>query len=93
MADTQQPSRQSKTADFMRGAGTVNDPENKLWGPARWVVQLVQYLIAIIMISGFLATFCAVRRGTDRLAAIAEGFKSIVSGGSSRRRREKPRTE
>ncbi|GIZ42426.1 hypothetical protein CKM354_000569800 [Cercospora kikuchii] len=75
MADTQQPSRQSKTADFMRGAGTVNDPENKLWGPARWVVQLVQYLIAIIMIT------------------IAEGFKSIVSGGSSRRRREKPRTE
>ncbi|CAK1357221.1 uncharacterized protein RHO25_008635 [Cercospora beticola] len=75
MADSQQPSRQSKAADFMRGAGTVNDPENKLWGPARWVVQLVQYLIAIIMIT------------------IAEGFKSIVSGGSSRRRREKPRTE
>ncbi|PPJ52386.1 hypothetical protein CBER1_09791 [Cercospora berteroae] len=75
MADSQQPSRQSKAADFMRGAGTVNDPDKKLWGPARWVVQLVQYLIAIIMIT------------------IAEGFKSIVSGGSSRRRREKPRTE
>ncbi|KAM3424998.1 hypothetical protein BST61_g6968 [Cercospora zeina] len=51
MADSQQPSRQSKAAEFMRGAGTVNDPEKKLWAPARWIVQLVQYLIALVMIT------------------------------------------
>lgn len=41
----------STSTRFMRGAGTVNDPEGKLWGPARWVVQMVQYLVALIMLT------------------------------------------
>lgn len=44
----------------MRGAGQVNDPEGKLWAPARWVVQMVQYLIALVMLTvaeGFKAVF------------------------------------
>lgn len=46
-APTAQP---SKTERFLRGAGQVReDPNQRLWAPARWVVQLVQYLIAIIM--------------------------------------------
>lgn len=36
---------------FMRGAGEVYDPEHKLWAPMRWVVQMVQYLVAIIMLT------------------------------------------
>lgn len=50
----------ARSTRFMRGAGQVNDPEGKLWAPARWVVQLVQYLIAIIMLTigeGFKAIF------------------------------------
>jgi hypothetical protein len=35
----------------MRSAGQVNDPEDKLWAPARWVVQMIQYLIALIMLT------------------------------------------
>jgi hypothetical protein len=45
---------------FMRGAGQVNDPEGKLWAPARWVVQLIQYMIALVMLTlaeGFKAVF------------------------------------
>jgi len=42
---------QSSSARFMRNAGTVNDPEHKLWAPARWVVQMIQYLIALIMLT------------------------------------------
>lgn len=40
---------QSKTDKFMRGAGDVRD--TNLWGPAKWVVQLVQYMIAIILLT------------------------------------------
>ncbi|KAI6894753.1 hypothetical protein KC318_g16237 [Hortaea werneckii] len=48
MAD-QAPTQQSKADKFMRGAGEVRD--TNLWGPAKWVVQLVQYMVAIIMIT------------------------------------------
>lgn len=48
MTDRQQ---ESKSGAFVRGAGTVHDPDNKLWGPARWVAQMVQYLVAIIIVS------------------------------------------
>lgn len=41
----------TRTTRFMRGAGHVNDPEGKLWAPARWVVALIQYLIALIMVT------------------------------------------
>ena len=52
MADTQSTQRSSRTERFIRGAGEVReDPDNKLWAPARWVVGLIQYLIAIIMIT------------------------------------------
>lgn len=54
MADQQQPiSKQSRASEFMRSAGTVNDPDHKLWGPVKWVAQMVQYLIALVMISTF----------------------------------------
>ena len=44
--------RESKTERFIRGAGEVReDPEQRLWAPARWVVQLIQYMIAIIMVT------------------------------------------
>lgn len=45
-------SRQQETSlssRFVRGAGEVQD--KKLWGPAKWVVQLIQYMIAIIMLT------------------------------------------
>ena len=57
MSDSPESTRSTR---FMRGAGQVNDPEGKLWAPARWVVQLVQYLVAIIMLTigeGFKAIF------------------------------------
>lgn len=50
----------TRSTRFMRGAGEVNDPEGKLWAPARWVVQMIQYLIALIMLTvaeGFKAVF------------------------------------
>ncbi|KAK4627051.1 hypothetical protein CLAFUW4_04742 [Fulvia fulva] len=50
MADSQQPSRDSRSGAFIRGAGNV-DPENKMWWPARWVAQMVQYLVAIVVIT------------------------------------------
>ncbi|KAK5112544.1 hypothetical protein LTR85_011236 [Meristemomyces frigidus] len=46
MSEQQQPSRTSK---FLSGAGEVQD--KRLWGPAKWIVQMIQYLIAIIMIT------------------------------------------
>lgn len=42
---------QTTSTRFMRNAGTVNDPENKLWAPARWVVQMIQYLVALIILT------------------------------------------
>lgn len=48
MADRQQPTTGER---FMRGASEVRDPEHKLWAPARWVAQMVQYLVAIIMLT------------------------------------------
>ena len=36
----------------MRAAGEVKeDPDQRLWGPTRWIVQLIQYMVAIIMIT------------------------------------------
>jgi len=60
MSDAQQSTTSTRSTRFMRGAGHVNDPEGKLWAPARWVVQLIQYLIALIMLTlaeGFKAVF------------------------------------
>lgn len=34
---------------FVRGAGEV--PDGQLWGPARWVVQLIQYLVALVIVT------------------------------------------
>ncbi|KAF2216024.1 hypothetical protein CERZMDRAFT_90048 [Cercospora zeae-maydis SCOH1-5] len=65
MADSQQTSRQSNAGEFMRGAGIVNDPEKKLWAPARWVAQLVQYLIALVMISEHLPFLSETQRKSD----------------------------
>ena len=45
MADSQE----SGSSRFIRGAGEVQD--KKLWGPAKWVVQLVQYMVALLMIT------------------------------------------
>jgi len=47
MSDHHQP-QHSRTDKFMRGAGNV---DSNLWGPARWVVQLIQYLIAIVIVT------------------------------------------
>jgi len=49
MADRQHRQPSSRTANFMRGAGEVQD--RQLWGPAKWIVQLVQYLIAIMIVT------------------------------------------
>ena len=61
MADSQHVQQQSKTERFIRGAGEVReDPDNKMWAPMRWVVEMIQYLIAIIMVTigeGFKAIF------------------------------------
>ena len=56
-------SKQSKTDRFIRGAGDVHDPNKQLWAPARWVVQMVQYLIAIILISQYPVYLSSYRRG------------------------------
>lgn len=48
----------TRTSRFLTGAGEVQD--KRLWGPAKWIVQLIQYLIAIIMVTigeGFKAIF------------------------------------
>lgn len=67
MADSQQSSGVDR---FMRGAGEVQD--KRLWGPAKWIVQMIQYLIAIIMVTigeGIRAIFTGERpqrrRGAD----------------------------
>jgi hypothetical protein len=61
MSSQQQPSTTStRSTRFMRGASHVNDPEGKLWAPARWIVQLIQYMIALVMLTlaeGFKAVF------------------------------------
>ena len=52
MADSRKPQQPSKTERFIRGAGEVReDPDNRMWAPARWVVEMIQYLIAIIMVT------------------------------------------
>ena len=44
--------QQQSTSDrFLRGAGTVRDDDKQLWGPVKWVAQLVQYMVAIIMVT------------------------------------------
>lgn len=44
--------QESSSQRFIRSAGQVrDDPSQRLWGPARWVVQLIQYMIAIIMVT------------------------------------------
>lgn len=46
------PNDASPSARFIRGAGNLNAESNaQLWFPARWIAQLVQYLIAIIMVT------------------------------------------
>jgi len=35
----------------MRGAGDVQEPRGAIWAPMRWVISLIQYLIAIIMVT------------------------------------------
>lgn len=60
------PHASTASERFMRGAGEVNDPEHKLWGPARWVAQMVQYLVAIIILTigkGFEAIFKGEKAG------------------------------
>ncbi|CZT17498.1 uncharacterized protein RCC_03332 [Ramularia collo-cygni] len=44
-------SQESATTRFMKGAGQVNDPDNKLWGPAKWLVGMIQYLVAVMMVT------------------------------------------
>jgi hypothetical protein len=39
----------SKREQFIRASGQV--PNKELWGPAKWVVQLIQYMIAIMIIT------------------------------------------
>lgn len=51
MPESHIPSQESKASRFIRESGQVYDPEHKLWAPARWVVQMVQYLIALIILS------------------------------------------
>lgn len=77
MADTHQRRQPSSSERFIRGAGTVReDPDQRLWWPARMVVQLVQYMIAIIMVT--------IAEGTK---AIFKGG----SARSNRRRNTRPR--
>lgn len=50
MSDPDRQQNESNLSSrFVRSAGEVQD--KKLWGPAKWVVQLVQYMIAIIMLT------------------------------------------
>ncbi|EME46547.1 hypothetical protein DOTSEDRAFT_22597 [Dothistroma septosporum NZE10] len=49
MADAQRP-QASRSSAFIRGASNV-DPENKMWWPARWIAQMVQYLVAIVVLT------------------------------------------
>ncbi|KAF2861383.1 hypothetical protein K470DRAFT_215165, partial [Piedraia hortae CBS 480.64] len=44
---TQMP---SKSAQFIRDAGHVRNDDGRLWGPARWIAQLIQYMVAIIIV-------------------------------------------
>jgi len=44
-----QQQQHSKTSAFIRGAGHVED--KNLWGPAKWVVSMIQTMIALIIIT------------------------------------------
>ncbi len=46
---SENPRDQSATARFIRASGQVQD--KSLWWPARIVVQLVQYMIAILIVT------------------------------------------
>lgn len=48
MSDNQQ-TQHSRTSDFIRRAGEVQD--KNLWGPAKWIVSMIQTLIALIMVT------------------------------------------
>jgi len=45
-----QPAQESRTSAFLRSAGEVRDPDHKLWGPAKWIAAMVQYLIALVIV-------------------------------------------
>jgi hypothetical protein len=54
MSDTPPRKQQdSATARFIRDAGTVQDPDHKLWAPVKWVVGMLQYMIAIVLVSEY----------------------------------------
>ena len=58
-----------QSSKFMRKAGEVNDPDNKLPGPVKWVASLVQRLIALIIVTlaeGFKAIFTGEKSGGKR---------------------------
>lgn len=44
-------SQESTSSRFMRGAGDVQEPRGAMWAPMRWVISMIQYLIAIIMVT------------------------------------------
>ncbi|KAK3110857.1 hypothetical protein LTR53_014424 [Teratosphaeriaceae sp. CCFEE 6253] len=57
---------QSRTDRFLRQSGQVQN--KNLWGPAKWIAQLVQYLVAIILVTiaeGFKAIVSG-QKGTRR---------------------------
>nr|POF01173.1 hypothetical protein CFP56_21121 [Quercus suber] len=57
----------STSSRFMRNAGEVND--KRLWGPAKWIVQLIQYLVALVMVTmaeGLKAIFTGEKRRSRR---------------------------
>ncbi|KJX96905.1 hypothetical protein TI39_contig595g00002 [Zymoseptoria brevis] len=52
MSDSPARTQQSSgTAKFMRDAGKVYDPDHKLWAPAKWIVGIFQYLVAIVLVT------------------------------------------
>lgn len=53
----------------MRGAGDVQEPRGAMWAPARWIISMIQYLIAIIMVTigeGFKAIFTGEKPSSKR---------------------------
>lgn len=56
----------TKTEQFIRDASQVKDPDHKLWAPARWVIMMIQWMIAIIIVTmakGLAAIFTKQRGG------------------------------
>ncbi|GAB7358713.1 hypothetical protein MBLNU230_g3942t1 [Neophaeotheca triangularis] len=81
----QRQTEATRTENFIREASKVQDPDHKLWAPARWLIMMVQWMIAIIIVTiakGFAAIFTKQKGGqtvrTHKITGSAYSTNVIV---------------